>query len=244
MRRTTALTVFLSLCWFTPAARADTITLTPFLTGVYAQNTHDGTVAYSPGGYIVGYVGTQTGPFQGIEWRNFFAFDLSAVTGEIVGATLRLTGGQSDQLPFSNGLGLPFLLHDVTTPMDQLLGGTSPSRNAVFDDLGSGLFYGAGLATIAHNRASSPPVEVNFTADGLTALNMSAGHQFAFGGSTLVPPDVRTDYFGEIFAFDYVFHDFTRELVISTVPEPTSLLMMASGLVTLFGYRRSYRRKG
>jgi hypothetical protein len=220
-------------------AAASPVTLTASDFGHYTRYS-DGSVSNVSGNYIVGYVGNQTGPFVGREWRNYFAFDLSSVTGDIVAATLRVTGGAADQLPFSTGLLFEYTIYDVTTPVDQLLAGHSAST---FADLGSGHSFGSTNVTLAHSRADSAPATIDFSADGLASLNAARGSLFAFGGATQIP-SLRTDFFGEIFAFDLTFPDYKRELVLTTTPEPATIIYTLTGLGALIRSRRSLFKFG
>jgi hypothetical protein len=234
VRHVLGLIVAVSVC--PSVAAASSITLTASDYGHYAH-TADGAVTNVSGNYIVGYVGSQTGPFVGQEWRNYFAFDLSSVSGDIVAATFRVTGGASDQLPFSNGSLFQYTVYDVTTSVNQLLAGHSGST---FADLGSGHSFGSTTLTSSHSTANSAPATIDFSSDGLAALNAARGSLFAFGGSTVIPPDLRRDYFGEIFAFDQTYPDYKRELVLTTTPEPATIIYTLTGLGALVRTRRSF----
>jgi hypothetical protein len=63
----------------------------------------------------------------------------------------------------------------------------------------------------------------------------------------MIPSSLRTDFSGEIFAFDWTFADYKRELVLTTIPEPAitpepaTIVYTLTGLGVFFRSRRSLR---
>ena len=119
--------------------------------------------------YGVGPTGQEA--FHGGRIRNFFVFDLSGLTGQVVSAEL--------SAPSYGGHGGPAVLtlYDVSTP-PATLGPTVEGAIQVFDDLGSGATYGA--VTVADPMASMITVPLSTT--GVTALQAGVGRTFAMGG--------------------------------------------------------------
>jgi len=161
--------------------------------------------------------------------RNFFVFDLTGV-GTVTSATLRLSTEASWAGTYS--------IWDVHTAIPTLrapgLGNT-----AVFDDLGTGNTYGSiGLAATA---APGVIIEIELTAAALASINAKDGCTpapsvdclWAIGGS--FDPEIPG-----LFAFGNSGLG-VRELVYSTsVPEPTTALLLACGLV---GLAAAHRRR-
>lgn len=112
--------------------------------------------------------------------RNFFVFDLSGVTQQIVGATLTIynpSGGYSSNDPSET-----WTLYDVTTPIVDLTasGGGATGGINVYNDLGSGTMFGSATVTSASNNTL---VNVNLNNNAVAALNAARGGSFAIGGA-------------------------------------------------------------
>jgi hypothetical protein len=166
-------------------------------------------------------------PARPVLTRNFFVFDLDGV-GTVTSATLRLSTEASWAGTYS--------IWDVDTAIPTLrapgLGNT-----AVFDDLGSGVSYGS-IALTPTAIVDGVIIEIELTAAALASINAKDGCDpapsvdclWAIGGSfdPVIPG---------LFAFGNSGLG-VRELVYSTsVPEPTTALLLACGLVAL-GVRR------
>ena len=179
-------------------------------------------------------------PFAGFRtFRNFFVFDLSGVTDPIVGATLRLfnpAGGFASLDPTET-----YTLFDVSTPIASLTAGGA-GMVSIHTDLGSGTQYGSQIVSAADNGAI---VNISLNGNALTALNGASG-LFAIGGAvtTLVSPLDLELIFGITGSSTDV-----RHLVVETlpgpspgvIPEPSTVLLLGSGLAGLFAWRM---RKG
>jgi Ca2+-binding RTX toxin-like protein len=140
--------------------------------------------------------------------RNFFIFDLSAVSEPINGAHLRLSmpvGGYN-----SPDATETYTLFDVSTPVATLQAGGS-GLLSVYDDLGTGTALGS-LEVSRDNVTAVVSVVLN--AAGVAALNAAAGGQFAIGGAVTTPDGPLTQ---SVFGFSGNVND-VRQLVLSFAP--------------------------
>jgi hypothetical protein len=135
------------------------------------------------------------------EYHDFAVFDL----GEGVSATsavLRLFNPLTGYIsPNPSEL---FSLYDVSTGVRDLIADQSDATD-IFDDLGSGLLFGS--RTVLSSDAGVY-VEITLTADGIDSLNRAIG-TWAVGGAV----------------------DLSEAPAPEPVPEPTTLLLLGSGLV-------------
>ncbi|TDJ05874.1 MAG: PEP-CTERM sorting domain-containing protein [Deltaproteobacteria bacterium] len=169
------------------------------------------------------------------EFRNFFVFDLSGVTGPITAATLILhnTDGTTQ---FPNNVGFfsdtgseTYLVSEVSTAIASLLAGTGGM--AAFGDLGSGTSYASFTATSAANGTF---VEIALNSAAIAALNQASG-LFAFGGSITTLngfPDEET-----LFAFSDSGLLSDTQLELTVVPEPSTALLLAAAIALLGALR-------
>jgi hypothetical protein len=167
---------------------------------------------------------------------NFFVFDLSGIDDEIIGAELRLFNPAGGFNSFGSDMSANYTIHDVTTPISELVAGSSDATN-IFADLGSGIGYGMTTVSAADNGSV---VSISLNSDALQALNAMRGGLFAVGGS--VAP-----FNGFVFGFTTGDETEMRQLVLTTqaIPEPASMLLMGLGLgsLGLFGYGRLARSR-
>ncbi len=172
------------------------------------------------------------------DFRNFFVFDLSGVTGPITAATLILhnTDGTT-QFPnfvgfFSDVGSETYLVNEVSTSIASLIAGTGGV--AAFTDLGIGATFGTFTATSAANGTF---VEINLNSAAIAAMNLASG-LFAFGGSITTLngfPDEET-----LFAFSDAGNLSDTQLELTVVPEPSTALLLAAG-ISLLGALRGRR---
>jgi hypothetical protein len=168
---------------------------------------------------------------RGVEYRNFFVFDLTSLVGEtIVTAELRLELSYGDA--FEAGFESPdpsetFALFDVGTPVPALTAGGpgGPVGQLVFDDLGKGTSYGSVEITTADNGTI---VRIPLNAAAISALAGGVG-LFAFGGAITTH---QNDLLIREFAFGWSDESSTRQLVINPdpIPEPGTALLLGLGL--------------
>ena len=110
-------------------------------------------------------------------YNNFFAFDLSTVTGTVTSATLAIAANGS---PLNTNPSVTYNVYDVTTDIGSLVAGTGGA--AAQTDLGSGTLYGSTTIT-ALSGNPMPAVTVGL-AGGLTDINAALGGLFAVGGAS------------------------------------------------------------
>ena len=140
--------------------------------------------------------------------RNFFVFDLSGVTGDVVSVTLSAAN--------YGGVGPPatLTLYDVATPAATLTA-TATGATGVFADLGSGTVYGS--LAVANPNAS--PLSVPFNPSGVTAVQAAAGRTFAIGGDYAPAAVVADSVFGST-GSDFGHPKSDVQLLVTTRPAP------------------------
>ena len=157
----------------TSLSQADTLSLTTVHRGWYRG---DGLNDPANPNYVTGVLGSSSNDPR---YHSFFVFDLTQVTNLIVSAELQLQnpifGYYTDDS--SEILGI----FDVTTPLSSLTNGTGGT--AAFNDLGSGVFYGAVTVDDSMNWGYTIPIELN--ASGLAAFNAARGGMIAVGGAVV-----------------------------------------------------------
>jgi hypothetical protein len=187
-------------------AAATTVTINSSASGFY-QNT-GGTPSLG-----------STGIIEDSTRNNYFAFDLSGVSGTVTGAKLTIFG--------PNGLFLfnsttpatvTYSIYDVTTNIGALTGHTAGV--AAFTDLGSGLVYGS--TSFAATTGSSPQLVIDLSG-GLNDINAALGSLFALGGdSSLVS--------NQGFLWSSSFLGPAAQLTLETTPLPAALPLFATVL--------------
>lgn len=146
-------------------------------TGAHTQANHN---------YFAGDAGSNS-------YRNFFAFNVPALSDQIVNAQL-LLNSFIDISP----LGVQsYVLHDVTTPIATLLAGGS-GLTGIYADLGNGVNYGGrNIYDSETSTISAIPLNTLFQ----NAAVAASGGQIALGGTITTldpPPSASTE---ELFAF-------------------------------------------
>ena len=164
-----------------------------------------------------------------VDFRNFFAFDVSAHAGSISSATFNAflpASGYS-----SADANETFELYDFVGNVNDLLGGNGGV--ASFNDLGSGTSYG--LQSVSQVDEGTNVV-VTLNAAGIAALNNgTAGFVVIGGGLTTIDASATSSQivFG-LSGGDFPFLDITT----STIPEPASGVLLVALTIVLSGPRR------
>jgi hypothetical protein len=160
--------------------------------------------------------------------RNFFVFDLSSVVTPIASAKLALF------VPVqgfdSNDGKEAYELHDVGTPIATLLDGTGGV--AAHTDLGSGVVYGVRSMSAADMGSV---VEITLSSSAIAAMNSNHG-LFGIGGSIISLDELPNNEY--TFAGTSLGTEVTQ-LRLTLVPEPSTLLLLGIGAISLLGRRKA-----
>lgn len=216
--------------------------------------------------YSTGALGTPPGttPLAPMERRNFFVFDLTAITDPITSATVTIYAGPAVPPAFPGGahgyesldptelfgfketpaqigaladiaaLTASTVAADFDTPADPLVGVAA----ALYTKLGAGpLIYGSAVVSPADDGTF---LSIAVTPDGLGFLNAHLGGTVVLGGllATATPPASPQEIFG--FTGPTGPADpMMPALTVTTVPEPATL-----GLLSLAALALPRRRAG
>lgn len=128
--------------------------------------------------YLTGFCGSSDSCL-GIDrdYRSFFAFDLSNVSGSILSASLSI-GNPTDGF-ISTEASLILNIFEVVTSFDEVVASHFDAVD-IFADLGDGTLFGSYTATSADN-GTHVPIDLNSAA--LMALNEAIGSNIIFGGA-------------------------------------------------------------
>jgi hypothetical protein len=174
--------------------------------------------------------------------RDYFVFDLSSLSGTIASATLHVynpancepdcsyTGGYDSADPSET-----YNLHEVLVPAALVT--NSVLNPAIYTDLGDGTSFGSHNASLADNGAF---IDIPLNAAGIASAQTFVGiGSFVLGGelSTLASVLNTKEYvFGLTDPVGYP--DYTRQLIITIVPEPVTGALVALGLVGIASARK------
>jgi hypothetical protein len=158
--------------------------------------------------------------------RSFFTFYVPAWSPSetVVSAILSAPRGGSLH---ANSPSVELQLFDVTTPA-ATLNNNLGTNVAIFGDLGTGINYGS--AVVSGTGTASQPVQVPLNAQGIAALNGSLpGTYFSIGARL-------ADESNRIFLDS---GDYTVSLIVTTVPEPSTALLVVSIFALLAARRKA-----
>lgn len=200
--------------------------------GWYAENGVHGDV------FLVGNDPLNTnyiaGRDAGIQYHDFFVFDLSAVSGTVTSATLELFTADIS----SNGVYKNF---DVTTSIASLVAGTGGT--AAFTDLNDGSAFGAIFVTTAQ---SNTVISITLNAAAIAAIQGSLGGMFAIGGNYLGDGPFADYTFGFSGDFDGdvdVRNRLILDGVSTSVPDGgLTISLLGGALMALGALRRKFNQ--
>lgn len=202
----------------------------------YHLNVSDQGFYYSSGYHNSSDIRPYAGTY-GAQANNFFVFDLSSVTEEIINAVIQLDTKDLTQ-------GGVFTLYEVTTSIDNIrAGGTG--LISIYDDLGQGTVLGtASILDTADGSVIQIQIDNSYL-DSLNAARISGDRNWAIGGS----------YASSGYAFGVPYNEFSgapppvlgdfsnNQLLLQTIPEPTATALIAISSGLFFAGRRIFRRK-
>lgn len=168
--------------------------------------------------------------------RNFFAFDLGGLSGQVLAASLNLTLPENG---YSSGSSSETVgLFDVTVDLADLLAGTGGA--GAYEDLGSGSQLGEG--TILNTDAGSV-VSIAFNSFGVSAINAALGGIFAVGGENLTrgTPDLLFIFTNDPAPTNQSFLSIQLGPSPAVAPEPKAAGLLLLALGALLFCRRGLR---
>ncbi len=197
------------------------------------RGAYDSTGIFGTGGSGTPSGNYLAGLYTGLEYRDFFNFDLTSVSGTILSAQLVINNNNTIQSSpdASETLGI----FDYSGSIASLVGGTGGVT--AFNDLGTGTSFGS-LSLPTTSFSGTGNATINFNAAGIAALNAALGGQFAVGGALTTISSTANQYvFGGTIDFP------ATQLVLTTVPEPSGVSLLALAALTAQGIRWQSRRK-
>ena len=161
---------------------------------------------------------------QGNNPRNFFTFDLSALSLPVISATLELQRYEYWSTADSETYGLFDVSTDAVT-LNNNVGTSTP----IFEDLGTGTSYGE--FEIFAEGLPEDILSFELNAAALADIDAAAGGWFSIGGVLLSPGSPVGD--GTERLFGRSTGAGTQRLVVEVIPEPTTVVLLALGSLML-----------
>lgn len=244
------------------AVSAAQLTLTPIDADYYLhRSSGNGAIdTYTQAGsdqngvdaYLVGAKHLALPTFMGLreELRNYFLFDLSAVSTQVTSATLRIFSnfdtyecGHREDIGCgyaSDDSAEIFSLVDVQSP-DILMSPAPGAEQSIFNDLGQGKAYGE----ISLTRDDVDVwLEIHLSSEALEDINQAAG-LWAIGGylSTLDAPLPGVNKEERLFIDHRLGVVPHPQLVLTAVPIPAVGWLFGSGLIGLCAFLLAFARR-
>jgi hypothetical protein len=119
--------------------------------------------------------------YNGLFYNDFFAFDVSGVTGPVTTASFTVNSYTVDP-SYDAVYPIPYSLHDVSTSV-AILTSDNSGNVAAFNDLASGSYYGGRYYTVANSYTYET---ITLTAAAIADINAAilGSGSFVLGGST------------------------------------------------------------
>lgn len=215
--------LLLALCYIPFVTQAGPIKINYHDSGWYNRSTSNQYAVGVNQNYVVGTL-------KGKTYRNWFTFDLSGITQNIISAKLRLYTGAASHTG-------RYKLYDVSSNISAVIAGGN-NKNKIYKDLGTGTLFGSKQIQPANNRKI---INIALNNAALASLNNSIGSLWAIGGKYTNSPG---------YAFSFTNNvSYKRQLIlglqpIAPVPEPGAITLLLFGFVsiTAFRSRRNFLR--
>jgi len=203
------------------AASAGTVTVNSNAVGYYQNNAFN---SGTNGGNLI-EDGTR---------NNFFAFDLSGISGQVTAATLTISGDNGYFIFNSATPGtVTYSVYDVTTDVNALKNFTA-NRIDTFNDLSSGKLYGSTSIDNTSTFGTMPALVIALTEAGfLNDITAALGGLFALGGTSNLGYD--QGFLWSSSSGTPTAAQLTLE--VAQTPLPGALWLFGSALAGFFGLR-------
>ena len=211
------------------STQAGTIALNATVQGWFRSN---GSHIDTNTNYIVGQYVVSGAPLGLI--NDFFAFDIPPIAS-IMSASLVVYNPSSGYA--SGNPSETVVLHDVSTPISTLAAyspSESPTGRAVYNDLGSGVVFASQTVSAADNNSN---VAFSLNDAAIASLIASLGQPWAIGG-TISPITLPAAQNETVFTYST---GGPVQLILQTVPEPSTLVLAAFGFFALACWLRNRR---
>jgi len=172
--------------------------------------------------------GSWTGvPFSS-RWVNFFAFDLTGLSGTVTSATFYLDAALTDNGTYDSTSGI-YDLYDVDTSISALLA-DSTTDVSIYTDLGSGTNYGSLNVSTSDNYQV---LGITLNSSALADITSNLGGDFAIGG------DISNNFrIGGLSQTQSYTPRLSLEFDHVEVPEPSTFALLSLGLAGICWTRR------